>query len=98
MLYTDAMQHTGRVRHSNGRAGGAMVNMDRGNTTETTGDISRCRALDVGIKDFAECLCAGPNACQFALPFGYAFLCRHPRMSEILENTRKLGQAITAES
>jgi hypothetical protein len=48
-----------------------------------------CRADSVGISGFAECRCAGPNMCVYALPFGYAFLCRHPRLNEILENTRK---------
>ncbi len=56
--------------------------------------ISECRAADVGIVNFAECLQGGPNSCEFALPFGYAFLCRHPRMLEIIENTRKSGMKI----
>ncbi len=51
--------------------------------------IADCRADAVGVSGFAECKCAGPNACAYALPFGYAFLCRHPRLNEILENTRK---------
>jgi hypothetical protein len=50
-------------------------------------EIGDCRADSVGVEGFAECLRAGPNACPYALPFGYAFLCRHPRMGEIIENT-----------
>jgi len=56
-------------------------------------EISECMATEVGIEDFAECLCVGPNTCRYALPFGYAFLCQHPRLNEILENTKKLRQA-----
>ncbi len=55
--------------------------------------IEDCRALDVGIESFAECLKSGPNFCNFALPFGYAFLCRHPRVHEIVKNTKKQAQA-----
>ncbi len=60
-------------------------------------DITECRARSMGTQDFAECLCEGPNACQYALPFGYAFLCRHPRLHEIVENTRKSAFAPQAE-
>ena len=52
-------------------------------------EIEDCRAHEVGVSGFAECQCAGPNACAFALPFGYAFLCQHPRLNEILEETTK---------
>ncbi len=55
-------------------------------------DVSECRANSIGIAGFAECLCTGPNACAHALPFGYAFLCRHPRIAEIVENTKKERQ------
>lgn len=52
-------------------------------------EITDCRAMNIGVSGFAECLCEGPNNCAFALPFGYAFLCHHPRMDEIVENTEK---------
>ncbi len=52
-------------------------------------NIVNCRAESVGLSGFAECRCAGPNACVYALPFGYAFLCQHPHLDEILENTKK---------
>lgn len=55
----------------------------------TVPPLVSCRADSVGISGFAECRCAGPNPCVYALPFGYAFLCQHPRLNEILENTRK---------
>jgi len=57
-------------------------------------DISECRAAWMGQEDFAECLCQGPNTCQFALPFGYAFLCQHPRVREIVDNTSKPLQEV----
>jgi hypothetical protein len=59
-------------------------------TTESAlQEISACRAESIGVSGFAECLCQGPNSCPYALPFGYAFLCRHPRMDEIIETTKK---------
>lgn len=52
-------------------------------------EISACRAESIGVSGFAECLCQGPNSCPYALPFGYAFLCQHPRTDEIIEATKK---------
>ena len=51
--------------------------------------IENCRVVDIGIGSFAECLKAGPATCSHALPFGYCFLCMHPRVDEIIENTKK---------
>ena len=51
--------------------------------------IENCRVVDIGIGSFAECLKAGPASCSHALPFGYCFLCMHPRVDEIIENTKK---------
>jgi len=56
---------------------------------KSLGGIENCRVLDIGIGSFAECLKAGPATCSHALPFGYCFLCMHPRVNEILENTKK---------
>ncbi len=53
-------------------------------------ELADCRAEAIGLSGFAECRCEGPNACAYALPFGYAFLCQHPRLNEILENSRKI--------
>ncbi len=52
-------------------------------------EFEACRATDIGLEGLAECLQNGPNQCSYALPFGYCFLCRHPRLDEILEKTRK---------
>lgn len=41
-----------------------------------------CRTLDLGVEGFTECPQVGPNDCQYAVPFGYAFLCCHPRLAD----------------
>jgi hypothetical protein len=51
--------------------------------------IENCRAIEVGVEKFAECLKQGPNTCSHALPFGYCFLCTNPRVDEIITNTKK---------
>ena len=50
-------------------------------------ETTNCRVKDIGLDGFAECLDVGPKACPYALPFGYAFLCQHPRLATILGNT-----------
>lgn len=54
--------------------------------------IEKCRVSDVGVSGFAECLQKGPSSCPYAVPFGYCFLCKHPRLDLIIENTRKARQ------
>ena len=55
-------------------------------------NIANCRVVEIG-NNIAECLKTGPNSCSYALPFGYCFLCEHPRLTEIIENTKKTSQA-----
>ena len=63
--------------------------------TKSPGEFENCRVLDIGIGDFGECFKAGPATCSHALPFGYCFLCMHPRVSEIIENTKnQLSQGV----
>ena len=62
--------------------------------TKSLHGIENCRVLEIGISDFAECLQQGPASCAHALPFGYCFLCMHPRVSEIIENTKRAQQAV----
>ena len=57
---------------------------------ETHGNIANCRVVEIG-NNIAECLKTGPNQCSFALPFGYCFLCEHPRLNEIIEKS-KIGK------
>jgi len=66
-----------------------MITKDRENPEPELQEICDCHAEDIGISSFAECPRRGPNSCKYALPFGYAFLCRHPRIGEIIENTKK---------
>jgi hypothetical protein len=65
-----------------------MINYPGSLKLETQNDIDDCRAVSIDKNNIAECLLIGPNTCLFALPFGYCFLCQHPRLSEILENTK----------
>ncbi len=66
-----------------------MVLKDNNETDASMLEIAECRAEDIGVSGFAECLCSGPNNCAYALPFGYAFLCQHPRMGEIVNQTEQ---------
>ncbi len=52
-------------------------------------DIKDCCVADIGIDGFAECQMSGPNLCPYALPFGYCFLCQHPRLDEILAKSKE---------
>ena len=48
-----------------------------------------CRVVEIGVGSFAECAKWGPVHCAHALPVGYRFLCMHPRVDDIIENTKK---------
>ena len=55
-----------------------------------------CRVLDLGIGSFAECLKPGPSTCSYAVPFGYCFLCKHPQVNRLIENTKKAQPTVGA--
>ena len=55
-----------------------------------------CRVLDLGIGNFAECLKPGPSTCSYAVPFGYCFLCKHPQVDRLIENTKKAQLTVSA--
>jgi hypothetical protein len=55
-----------------------------------------CRVLDLGIGKFAECLKQGPSTCSYAVPFGYCFLCKHPQVDRLIEDTKKAGLVVEA--
>ena len=61
---------------------------------KSLGRLENCRVVEIGIADFAECAQQGPTPCSHALPFGYCFLCNHPRLDEIIENTKRAQQAV----
>jgi hypothetical protein len=52
-------------------------------------DLQVCRADDL-TGTFAECLVEQPAACQYAMPFGYSYLCGHPEHGSIIGNTKWL--------
>ncbi len=72
-----------------------MTKIKTNKETRPLPDMENCRVADIGISGFAECQMSGPNLCQYALPFGYCFLCKHPRLDEILAKS-KTRQAIPA--
>lgn len=51
-------------------------------------DLQICRAADL-TGTFAECLVEKPQGCQYAMPFGYSYLCGHPDRNAIIENTKR---------
>lgn len=65
--------------------------------TKSMRGIENCRVREVGVNGFAECLKQGPATCSHAVPFGYCFLCKNPRLELILENTRAHGPATIAK-
>ena len=62
--------------------------------TKPMGPLANCRVLEIGIAGFAECTQRGPAPCSHALPFGYCFLCTHPRVNDIIENTKKVRDTV----
>ncbi len=66
-------------------------------STKKSSSMPKCQVHEVGVDHFAECPQQGPQPCSHALPFGYCFLCTHPQVDEMIENTRKaetLGRAV----
>lgn len=66
-----------------------MVKQAKQPKTKSMSGIEDCRVVEVGLGNFAECAQWGPVNCDHALPFGYCFLCMHPRVNEIIENSKK---------
>jgi hypothetical protein len=62
--------------------------------SSSLGRLENCRVVEIGVAGFAECVQQGPAPCSHALPFGYCFLCMHPRVEEIIENTKRAQQAV----
>jgi hypothetical protein len=56
--------------------------------TKSLRGFENCRVLEVGVDGFAECLKQGPATCSYAMPFGYCFLCKNPRLDLMIENTK----------
>jgi hypothetical protein len=56
--------------------------------TNNADSINDCQVIEIGIGDFAECAQWGPVTCEHAIPFGNSILCMHPRVKEMIENTK----------
>ncbi|MHC4641228.1 MAG: hypothetical protein ACYS32_06255 [Planctomycetota bacterium] len=48
-----------------------------------------CRAKDVGMESFLECLEEKPQKCEFAISFGYSYLCKCPLRVNIAKRLNK---------
>lgn len=48
-----------------------------------------CKAKDIGLETFLECLEENPQYCHFAVPFGYAHFCQCPLRVYIAKKLRK---------
>jgi hypothetical protein len=61
---------------------------------KSLGKLENCRVIEVGIDGVAECVQQGQAHCSHVLPLGYCFLCLHPRLGDIIENTKKAQAAV----
>ena len=50
-------------------------------------DMKICRAKDMRIAGFCDCLVEKPYECPYSLSFGGGFFCYHPKRNEIIQNT-----------
>ena len=48
-----------------------------------------CKAKDIGIESFVQCLESGAWQCEFSFSFGYSYFCRCPLRVYILKNLGK---------
>jgi hypothetical protein len=48
-----------------------------------------CRARDIGIESYLECLEKNPKSCAFSFPFGLIYLCQCPLRIFIAKNLKK---------
>ena len=65
-------------------------------STKKSSRIEKCQVVEIGVEHMGECLQQGPQPCSHAMPFGYCFLCTHPQVDEIIENTKKAHLAGSA--
>jgi hypothetical protein len=57
-------------------------------------NITYTEVVEVGIANFTESVQQGRANCSHALAFEYCFLCMHPRVNDIIENTKRTEQAV----
>jgi hypothetical protein len=48
-----------------------------------------CKARDIGLETFLECLEENPQYCHFAVPFGYTHFCKCPLRVYIAKQLKK---------
>jgi hypothetical protein len=48
-----------------------------------------CKAKDIGLEKYLECLEENPSKCLFALPFGYNHFCQCPLRVYLLKKMNK---------
>ncbi len=48
-----------------------------------------CKAKDIGLRGFVECLEKNPRACKFSLSFGYSYFCQCPLRIYIVKELGK---------
>ena len=48
-----------------------------------------CKAKDIGLDSYLECLEDDASRCEFALPFGNAYFCRCPIRVYVFEKLRR---------
>lgn len=53
----------------------AAVQCQRGRTCVQNGFSDICKARDLGLENYVDCLSERPNNCQFAMSFGNGHLC-----------------------
>ena len=54
------------------------INCSKGFKCYESGFKTLCKAKDIGIDSFLECLEMRPNECKFSFPFGLMYLCKCP--------------------
>jgi hypothetical protein len=53
-----------------------IYSIEKCNAKILAGDLVRCLSVEQA------------SSCQYALPFGEGYLCKHPRRGEIIKNTK----------
>lgn len=48
-----------------------------------------CKAKDIGIESFLECLEKNPQACKFSISFGHSYFCQCPLRNYIAKKLKK---------
>ena len=65
------------------------INCTKGFKCYESGFKILCKAKDIGLDSFLECLEREPNACQFSFPFALTNLCKCPLRVYIANKMKK---------